>query len=212
MSIIPQIRNTLHFLNHSGEMVERTLRSGLAISRLSKKAIHISASIANAWNVTYLSHTLWDLGEIATASAFIEINDDGTLKQENGNYVWKGVARSFARIALCIARVLSLITSLHDAHAYRLKQLHLARLYVSVASIWTVATVGAFVSAVHELRISPNSNQACMELIQRTFDFAAITFDLLRNTSSSCGIVSAVLNLGAGLSTLAYELAWHRKI
>ncbi len=203
------------------------MRSGLAISRLvthtydlqqkktGERSVRIISAFSNAWDVVYLSHIYWDIGEMVTLSAFIEMNDDGSLKlsEDKKHYKWKGCAWAVAKVSLFAARILCLVTTLHNVNAFKIKQTHLSRIYVSIASIWTLAMVGALIQAVQKVG-DPKSDkkQNAMEIIKRTFDLSALVFDLTSRSNSACGIASSLLNLGAGLSALAYEFTWHRAV
>lgn len=210
---IETLRSYFRFLDQSGENLERVMRSSLAISRLANQH-RVSATLSNTWNFIYLGRISSDLAEIALGSTFFETNPNGSFKlsQDKKHYVSNGLLWIAGKVSTFSARVLFLVTSLHEAGLCRIRQIHMTRLYFSIATIWTVVATGAFFTTLQKALNHPAQKEHYMECSYRFLDLSSIIFDLFRPVSTSCGYASAALHLAAGISALVYECAWRRPV
>ncbi len=233
--LIDRFRTWIRFSDDGAEMVDRTLQSTTAATNIAIQVMQhqgkgvalptrIRDGVSDAGAVVSLSRLTWAIGGFFSGSAFIQTNPDGSLKVDKGHYVWNSFALITLKVALFVGRALNLTNWLNSKNAYQLDTKHTQRIdHATSAAFTLVSACGLYLAAKDAMQV-PSSTEltagritigqynrrAFMDMTRNGFDLLSSVFDIAKSSSYGCGVASAVLSLGSGLSSLAYECAWHQ--
>ncbi|MCH9608464.1 MAG: hypothetical protein S4CHLAM45_10400 [Chlamydiales bacterium] len=232
-SYLDRFRNFLAFVGDGAEMVDRGAQATEGAMNIARNALHlrgktnegldnVSSDLTHAHSAFSAFRLPINLGNLFTGATFYEKNDDGSLGKR------KSLAGIAIDVAILAARVLGTTLWIHAKGAYNLTKETAKRLGHAVTAAWGVVTTLGLYLAVKDLYETPVDDAAAkqkkyssrtqyikekvMNVVRTAFDFITLIFDALKTVHPACGIASGVLNLGSGLSWIAFECAWHRPV
>lgn len=234
-SLLDRFRSWINFANDGAEQVDRFLETAQGATNIATEVMNrrgedssssskIRNGMADASSVVSATRITWALGSFFTGAAFIQTNADGSLKVEDGHYVWRSLPAIVLKISLLVGRALSLTNFMNTKQVYQIDPKTTTRINHATSAAFTLVSACGLYMAVEDAMQTPQdedltkqkltreqfSRRSFMDVTRSGFDVITSIFDIAKNSSFGCAVASAVLHVCAGLSQLAHEWAWHQ--